>query len=334
MGGAALPFDAVADALRRARSVFTTVHQRPDGDALGSQLALAAFATALGAKVWMANADPVPPRYAFLPGARRIRTGSAGLPRRFDVAVVLECATLDRAGRTGAVARRAQRIVNVDHHLNNRMYGHFNLVDPQAPATIMLMEELRRRLGAPLDPAVAMQFYVGLYTETGGFRYSNTTPGVLRLASELVEAGVNPKIVGEHIYERMPLRRLKLLGRALESLTLRDGVAWMTVTRADYAAMGATEEDTEDFVEYPRAVAGAALAVFLRETPEGNVRASLRAKSSLPVNRIAERFGGGGHAYAAGCTVPCADAETARRRLAAAIRAEARAREGRRRHRA
>ena len=322
MATAPLPFDAVARVIRASRSVYFTVHQRPDGDALGSQLALARMCRQLGLKVWMANDDPVPARYAFLPGCRAIRTGPAGLPARFDMAIVLECADLRRAGRCGPLAKRARTVVNMDHHLNNRMYGAYNIVDPTAPATVLLAEALREVLDLPLDRDMAMDFYVGLYTETGGFRYNNTTPAVLRLASRLVEAGVNPKYVGEQVYERMPLRRMKLLARALDTLTVRDGVAWMWIAREDLRAVNATEEDMEDFVEYPRAVKGVHAAVFMRETPGGDVRVSLRAKSAVPVNRVAEKFDGGGHAYAAGCTLTRMRAGEARTRLAAALRPE------------
>lgn len=323
-----LPFEAVARLVRGSRTAYLTVHQRPDGDALGSQLALAEAFERLGLRVWMANEDPVPERYRFLPGSRKIRTGMRGLPAKFDLAFVLECATLARAGVTGPLARRARTIVNVDHHLNNRLYGGYNIVDPTAPATVLLAESLREMLGVPLTRDMAMNFYVGLYTETGGFRYNNTTPEVLRLASQLVEAGVNPKYVGEQVFERMPLRRFKILARALETLTVRDGVAWMWVTRADFDAVGAREEDVEDFVEYPRAVGGVKLAVFMREAAGGGVRVSLRAKAAIPVNRIAEGFGGGGHAYAAGCTIKAPGAEAARIPLAAAMRRAIRAHGG------
>jgi len=260
----------------------------------------------------------VPQRYRFLPSSRTVLTTSRTLPKRFDIAIVLECATLKRAGTGGPLARRAHTIINIDHHLNNHAYGTYNLVDPAAPATVVLAEALRLSLGVPLTKAIATNLYVGLYTETGGFRYHNTTPDVLRLASQLVEAGVNPRDVGVQIYEREPLRRFKLLARALESLTVRENLSWMAVTRDDFASTGTTEVDTEDFVEYPRAVNNVTIAAFLRETANGDVRVSLRAKSDIPVNRIAEHFCGGAHAYAAGCTLNGVTIEEARRRLAAA----------------
>ena len=323
---ASLPFEKVARALRGCRSVFITVHLRPDGDALGCQLALALMLRRLNIRTYLANEDPVPENYRFLPGARAITTKPGRLPRRFDAAVVLECATLSRAGRLGPLARRARIIVNIDHHLGNSGYGTHNIVDPGAPATVLLAEELRRELGVPLTREMAVNFFVGLYTETGGFRYSNTTPAVLHLASRLMEAGVDPRYVGEQIYERVPLRRFQILARALGTLQFREGISWMSVTRRDLSDFGGTEEDVEDFVEYPRAIKNVKVAAFLRENAAGGVRVSLRTKSDIPVNRIAERFGGGGHAYAAGCTLSRTTLEDARRRLGAAVRAELRRR--------
>lgn len=324
-----LPFDEVVRAIRSSRSVYLTVHQRPDGDALGAQICLAMACTRLGLKVTMANEDPVPPRYRFLPWTNRIRTGASALPRRFDLAFAIECATTQRAGVCGAVLKRARCVVNMDHHLGNKDYGDLNLVDPTTPAAVLLAEALRIRLGVPLTRDMATVLYVGLYTETGGFRYSNTTAEVLNLASCLVEAGVNPREVGEAVYECFPERRLKLLGRSLGTLRVRDGIAWMHLTRSDFADFGATEVDAEDFVEYPRAVRCIKAAVFLRETAGGDVRASLRAKVPLALHLIARRFGGGGHAYAAGCTLERMGVEEALRRLTPGLRAAIRKAAGR-----
>jgi phosphoesterase RecJ-like protein len=209
----------------------------------------------------------------------------------------------------------------MDHHLGNRGYGDVNLVDPGTPAEVILAERLRAALGVPLTRPTATAVYVGLYTETGGFRYNNTTADVLNLASRLVRAGVDPTEVGEAVYERFPLKRLRLLGRSLGTLELDRGVAWMHLTRRDFADFRAAEVDAEDFVEYPRAIEDARVAVFLRETPGGDVRASLRAKVRVPLHLVARRFGGGGHAYAAGCTVENAGIAAARARLAPVIRA-------------
>jgi phosphoesterase RecJ-like protein len=300
---ATLDFAPAARAILKARSIYITVHQRPDGDALGCQLALVSALERRGIRTWPANEDGVPDRYRFLPYSRRVRTGPRGLPARFDAAIVLECGSLERAGNCGPPARRAGVIVNLDHHQHNLMYGRYNLVDPGAPASVLLLESLRRAMHAPLTTDMATNLYTGLLTETGGFRYNNTTAPVLALASRLVSAGIDVKRVGEEIYERSPIRRLRLLGRALGSLFVKGGVSVMTLSGNDFKAERATEADAEDFVEHPRAIAGVKLAVFMRETPDGNVRVSLRAKSRVPVNAIAERFGGGGHAFAAGCTI-------------------------------
>jgi len=325
-----LPIAAVARVLASSRSVFLTVHQRPDGDALGSQLAIALMLKKLGIRCFMANEDPVPERYRFMPLSRRIISRHPSvlrrLPAHFDTAVIIECGTSKRAGKEGTLLRRARTVINLDHHLNNTNYGTYNIVDTSSPAVVMLTDALREVMGIPLTRDMAVNFYVGIYTETGGFRYSNTTPEVLRFASRLIEAGVNPRWVGEQVYEKIPLRRHKLLARALESLEVREGVAWMSLTRKDTAAVGGREEDMEDFIENARALRGIRVAVFLRETPRGEIRASFRTKSNIPVNSIAEKFGGGGHAYAAGCTFTGIGMEEARRRIAAVIRAQSKVR--------
>ncbi len=325
-----LPIAAVARVLASSSSVFLTVHQRPDGDALGSQLAIALMLKKLGIRCFMANEDPVPERYRFMPLSRRIISrhpfALRRLPAHFDTAVIIECGTSKRAGKEGALLRRARTVINLDHHLNNTNYGTYNIVDTSSPAVVMLTDALREVMGIPLTRDMAVNFYVGIYTETGGFRYSNTTPAVLRFASRLIEAGVNPRWIGEQVYEKIPLRRHKLLARALESLEVREGVAWMSLTRKDTAAVGGREEDMEDFIENARALRGIRVAVFLRETPRGEIRASFRTKSNIPVNSIAEKFGGGGHAYAAGCTFTGIGIEEARRRIAAVIRAQSKVR--------
>ncbi len=330
---AALPFEAAAAALRSSRSVLITVHQRPDGDALGSQLALSIILGRLGVKVWSVNDDPVPERYKFLPHVRSIKTSLApSLRDKIDTAIVLECARLSRAGAVGPLVRKAPVILNMDHHLGNAHYGAYNLVDPHAPATVVLVETLRACLDVPVNKDIALNLYVGLYTETGGFRYSNTTPEILEFASRLVAAGVNPKWVGEQVYERHPLRRMKLLARALATLKVDDGISWMSVSEKDFSELKGQEDDVEDFVEYPRMIRGIKVAIFMRETKAGNIRVSLRSKADVPLNLIASHFGGGGHSYAAGCTLHDVGLEAAMRRLTPVIRRHLRMR-GRRKKR-
>jgi len=323
-----LPISAVARVLLASKSVYMTVHQRPDGDALGAQLAMAITLGKLGIRVYMANEDSVPEKYLYMPMSRKIisRNPSAlgRLPSKFDTALVIECASLKRAGITGALARRAHIIINLDHHLNNTNYGTYNLVDTSAPAVVLLADAIREVMGAPITKDIAVNLYTGIYTETGGFRYSNTTPEVLRFASRLIESGVDPRWIGEQVYEKAPLRHHKLLARALESLFVRDGVSWMTITCRDINATKARDEDMEDFIEHARSLKGIQVAVFLRETMKGEIRASFRSKSGLPVNKVAEKFGGGGHAYAAGATLTGVSIDEARHLIASAIRTQVR----------
>lgn len=322
----ALPLKQIARVLTRSKSVFITVHQRPDGDALGSQIALALALRQKGVRTYLANSDPIPPRYRFLPHSEMIMTAPNGnrLPSRLDTALVLECAELGRAGKCGAFAKRARVIINIDHHLGNTMYGTYNAVDTKAPATVMLAEKLRKMMGAKLTTDMAVNFYVGLVTETGSFRYSNTTHELMHLASSLIEAGVNPRWVGEHVYEQFDPKRLRLLTQALTTLNVGKGVAWMHLTCKDFRTTGAREEDSEDFIEYAKSLKGVKVAVFMQEMKGNSVRASLRAKAEIPVNKVAMRFGGGGHAYAAGCTLEGVGIREAKRLISNAITAVSR----------
>ena len=323
-----LPISAVARVLVASKSVYMTVHQRPDGDALGAQLAMAITLGKMGVKIYMANEDSVPEKYRYMPLSKNIISHNPSalrrLPARFDTALVIECASLKRAGITGAIAKRARNIINLDHHLNNTNYGTYNLVDTKAPAVVLLADAMREVMGAPLTKDVAVNLYTGIYTETGGFRYSNTTPEVLRFASRLIEAGVDPRWIGEQVYEKAPLRHHNLLARALNSLCVRNGVSWMTITCRDMAETHARDEDMEDFIEHARSLKGIQVAVFMRETAKGGIRTSFRSKSGIPVNRVAEKFGGGGHAYAAGATLEGVSLDEARRLIASAIRTQAR----------
>ena len=322
----ALPLRQIARVLSRSKSVFITVHQRPDGDALGSQIGLALALKQKGVRTYLANSDPIPPRYRFLPHSEMIMTAPNGsrIPPRFDTALILECAELGRAGKCGAFAKRADVVINMDHHLGNTFYGTYNAVDTKAPATVMLAERLRKMMGAKLTTDMATNFYVGLVTETGSFRYSNTTHELMRLASRLIEAGVTPRWIGEQVYEQFSPKRLKLLMHALQNLRVTGKVAWMHLAKKDFLKTGAREEDSEDFIEYAKSVKGVKVAVFMQEMKGNAVRASLRAKAEIPVNTVAMRFGGGGHAYAAGCTLSGVTIEQARRRILAVIRAVSR----------
>jgi phosphoesterase RecJ-like protein len=277
-------------------------HVHPDGDLLGTLLALGLSLEGAGWSVAYAGPHPVPDVLDFLPGADRWQVWSA-LPRPYDVVVMTDCPDPDRSEGLFAAARKAARhVLNIDHHPDNRRYGTVDWIDPSAAATGEMVFELIRALGRPVTPDIALNLFTAIHTDTGSFRYSNTTPKTFRIAAELAAAGAEPALVSDRLYQRRSPDALATLGDVLRRVELSaDGrVAWLTVPHgmASDAFLAA-----EDLVTYPRSIAGVRVALLLREEAPGLVKVSLRGKGEVPVNRIAHRFGGGGHDNAAGCTV-------------------------------
>lgn len=275
---------------------------QPDGDLLGSQIGLGLALADAGAAVTLAGPHPVPDVLRFLPGAALVErweraTGS------FDLVILVDCPDPSRTnGLLEGSRGPATRVVSIDHHQDSRRYADVHWVEPAASATGEMVYDLIQALGLKLTPEIATNLYTSIHTDTGSFRYSNTTPRALRVAADLVAHGARPELVAGALYEcRRPedLRRLaELLARVEVSPDGR--VAWLalpagSVTEAFVAA--------EDLVNYPRSIASVKVAALFREIDPGSVKASLRAKGEVNVARIAAAFGGGGHANAAGCTI-------------------------------
>jgi len=218
---------------------------------------------------------------------------------------------------------RPPLIVNIDHHITNKQFGQINWVEPDASATAEMIAVLLGDMRVPLTKDIALCLYTALMTETGSFRYSNTTPAVFRLAAELADLGVQPAWVSQKIYERNTVSRLKLLGALLERMALNADrtVAWVTIPAELFERTGTTAEDAEDFVNYPRSLAETEVAILMRDAEPGHVKVSFRASGDVDVAAIAAQFGGGGHRKAAGCTVAGALAAVQPRVLEAAERA-------------
>lgn len=290
---------------RRLISVFTTAetfllvsHMNPDGDALGSALALGKALATMGKRVHILNRDPVPDFYGFLPGSRRIRaTAPKGVMEGRAVLVLLDC---NSPKRTGMDALPHRLSVVIDHHETESGFGDVRWVDPSAAATGVLIYHLLNALQTPLSKDIATNLYAALCLDTGTFRYRNTGAEVLRIGAALVDAGADPAYVAESLYESWSERRFRLLQSTLKTLEMRDGLAMMHVTRAAFRNTGTDEEDTENFSNFPRRITTVALAALLRQRKDGGWKVSLRSKGSLNAARIAEAFGGGGHRNAAG----------------------------------
>jgi phosphoesterase RecJ-like protein len=296
---------AVAERLRSARRVLITTHASPDGDAVGSELAMAELVEALRREAVIANKDRHPAPLRFLPGIDRIRVG-AQPPHEpigsFDLGVVLDCPDLDRTGIDGLAALP---LVNIDHHLGNALFGDINLVDEGSPAVGELVLEVVAAAGVGLSPAMATNLHVALVTDTGDFRYANATPRAFRAAARLIEAGADPQRIAQQLWEHVPARVVRLTAVVLATLEIEVNgtVAVIHCDRAMLELAGARPEDTEDLVNHARAVEGVEVAVFLKAFAEDAVRVSLRSRGRVDVEQVAAGFGGGGHREASGCTL-------------------------------
>ena len=295
--------EALITQLRSGQRYLLTSHANPDGDAIGSTVAAARLLRQLGkaATVWLR--DPVPRIYRALPGSDGIHTGEeppAGFPGIFDAVLVMECPSIDRTGLAEALGDL--QLLNVDHHLGNEHYGAVNWVDTAAPAVGEMIFRLARAMNLAIDREVANALYLTLVTDTGGFRFSNTTPAAFEAAAHLVREGASPETISKWLYESQPESVLRLVGEMLRTLELhaegRVATAWMTREMAQRA--GAEPGDTEGLIDYPRSIAGVEAVAMFRQLEDGHFKVSLRSRGEVDVERIARRFGGGGHQNAAG----------------------------------
>ena len=281
--------------------ILLASHENPDGDTVGSALALYLYLKKLGKEVYVGCKDPVPYYLKFLPSWQDYIT----LPtdNNFDLCVVVDAA---HKGRIGAPVK-AKQFMRIDHHKGGEFYGEQDIVDVEAPATASVVYYLLKNWDPNLiDRDIATCLYTGIASDTGFFVNSNTDKRALKEAYELVENyNVNPHLVAVNIKERNPVRRIKLLSKALETLKLHFGgkVASMYVLKEWLEKLGATYEDTEGFVNYARSIDGVNVALFVIER-EDHWKISLRSKEFTDVSKICERLGGGGHKYAAGCRLP------------------------------
>ncbi len=298
--------DAVAEALKRHDRFVVVSHENPDGDALGSMLALTLGLRALGKDVvmYLAGDAPLPGEYLFLELDDLLRELPDDLEERVLVAV--DCASERRIGPDPEPLTRALEVVDIDHHHDNTRFGAVNLIVADASSTAEIVRDVLRALDVPLTPAMAEPLYVGLVTDTGRFQYANTTPKALRLAAELVESGADVHGVFRQVYETVQFAKLKLLARALDHAQLYEGgrLVISYLVKDDYGAVGAEEPYSEGIIDYLRSVEGSEMVALIREPPREDGpprRVSLRSShDEIDVSAIARQWGGGGHRQAAG----------------------------------
>ena len=320
-----LDWTPLVNVIKQNQRFLLTTHIRPDADGLGSLLALSEALQGRGKEVRRVVASSWPPRYDFLDPAKTIERftlpGDIGSP---DVVIILDTATWNQLGDFGTLLPRlsAAKVV-IDHPVSWDEMGALRFTDTSAEETGRLVHEVIGALGVSLTPSMAHHLFAAVATDTGWFRHSNTTAATFALAEKLVAAGARPTPLYEQLYEQSTLPRMRLTGTVLSRLEVVDEgrVAMTYVQRDDYGTTGANPPDTEDLVNFTRAIVGVEVGIFFMEQPRGGVKVSLRSRSRVDVAAVAKSFGGGGHRQASGAIVEGSLAEVRARVLAAVHRA-------------
>ena len=284
-------------------------HSDPDGDAVGSLLALGIAIGRRGQKTTIYNASPIPAVYRFLPSVERI-VRHMKKANTYDLALILDCGDLPRIGEASTTVSQIPVVINIDHHISNTGFGDIQLIDPSACSTAEIVYRLIKALDAPLDKAIATSLYTGILTDTGSFRFSSTNQAAFAISQEMAELGVEPHDVAQHVYGTYSLGRIKLLNLALDSIEISENgkLSIMTVTGAMFAETGTHPEDVDGMINYARRIEDVKVAALIQEQQNGNTNSnshcryhvSLRSDGNVDVAAIAGSFGGGGHASAAG----------------------------------
>lgn len=289
--------------LKAARKILLATHYDPDGDCLGSTLALALALRRMNKKIALVCADKLPPLYLFLPQPRLWQTKVPG-QIRFDAGVVVDCANPDRLGWLKKPVMTAPFIINIDHHGDNSGFGQLNYAKPAAAAGLHVYQILKA-LKVKITPDIAAALYVAIITDTGGFRFGNTDEEVLRVCSELVKAGARPGRIAKMIYENFPPSQIKLAGLIYQRLkTLAGGrIAYSWLTKKDLKNLKMGQADLGNPVDYLRLLGGVEIVLFFREAEDGLVKVNFRSKGRTDVRALAQVWDGGGHRSAAGATI-------------------------------
>jgi bifunctional oligoribonuclease and PAP phosphatase NrnA len=291
--------EGILGALRQGERFLICSHSRPDGDAVGSMLAMGMLLEQFGKQADLVTADDIPKIHRGLPGAKQIRTAQL-VHGPYDAAILLECDGLERTRLSGL---EQFFLVNIDHHATGCEYANLNWIDRNAASVGEMVYRLAKTAGAKITPQMATCLYTTLLTDTGGFCYGCTQASTFGLAGELVAAGADPIRIAQNVYFSTPASKLMLLGAALGNLKCEGRIAWLWVTCRDMLRAGATEEDCEGIVNFALCASGVEAAIFMHELPKQRIHLSLRSKGRVNVAAIAGQLGGGGHESAAGCTL-------------------------------
>lgn len=293
-----------AGLIKDCERVLVLAHEHPDGDAFGSMLGMGLMLEEAGKIVYCSWPDPIemPGRYAFLPG-RNLFTKPADIPE-VDLVISVDCSNILRLKGLKRMLNGGAKVINFDHHRDNSFFGYVNIVDPEAAAVSEILYLSADELGLKINIESALCFYTGIVTDTGRFQFSNTSGTTLKIASEMVEMGVDPNVVYENVYQSDSLPYLRLCGNVLSNAVIDEdlGLIHGSVTQEDMRHWGVTMDEMEDLVDYLRSLKGHRIAALFKELEDGSIRVSLRSRTDIDVGTIARRLGGGGHRAAAAYT--------------------------------
>ncbi|WP_058303977.1 DHH family phosphoesterase [Gorillibacterium timonense] len=291
--------------LREGDDFLVVSHVNPDGDAISSTLAVGEILTQLGKRFTMINDSGNPTKFAFLAGDRIILNDSLHPSVSFKQVVTVDCADYARVGKVMERIPEGTPLLNIDHHRTNDGFGTVQLLHPDAAATAEILYSLINELSLTWNRELATFIYTGMLTDTGGFRYANTNPEVMKIASELLQWGVPGSELAVRLLERLTLSQVRLLQKGLGSLSFSHGgkIAWICISHSDIEELGATSDDMDNLVNYPRNIEGVDVGILFKEMKPGIFKVSLRSAGEVNVAEVASFFGGGGHIRAAGCTV-------------------------------
>ncbi len=289
--------------LKGGSNIGIITHVQPDGDALGSSLALGLALEELGKDVVILRNDKLPAKYSFLPGLHLMESCS-GTIEAVDILVALDCADLERLGCGKSYYHGAKLVLNIDHHISNTMFGNLNLVDTNAAATGELIHRIIKLMGLDLNLDTAECIFTAIAADTGCFKYDNTTSVTHGIAGELIAIGVDANRICNRIFNLRTLAQTKILGKAIEGIQIHHGgrTAIMVVTESMMEEAGCTTEDLEGIIEFARDIEGIEVAAFLRDAEDDDIKVSLRSNEYIDTVSIAKAFGGGGHKKASGYT--------------------------------
>ena len=295
--------------IKTSRRILVASHAEPDGDCLGSLVALGLALSKLDKTITMFNQSPIPAVYRFLPGVERIQ-GQIKEAADYDLAIILDCGDIIRVGDDNAIVNQIPVVINIDHHISNTGFGDLQLIDTDACATAEIVYRLIDALEIPFDKEIATSIYLGILTDTGSFRFSNTNPAAFAISKTMTDIGVEPHAVAQRVFGTYSLGRIKLLNMALNSIEISENgkLSLMTVSRSMLNATGTSTEDIDGLINYARRIEDVKVAALIHEIKNGagkftnmnRYHVSLRSDNTVDVAEIATRFGGGGHTSAAG----------------------------------